>query len=494
MNGNGKNVVLFPFMAQGHLNPFLDLARLFAFRAPSLTITFVSTPANNLSLRPRFLSYPTIRFLDLSFHIDGDPPLPDNAENTDVFTTQSYISRFYLGSESLFRHSFHRLISQITESDGGRPPVCIISDMFLAWTIDFAHSFGSLHIPLYTSGPYAMSIYNSIWTHLPHTLTCSDVFTLPDVPGITLHRTQLSNNMKAASKDKRSSEFVKRQADCCRRSDGSLWNTVEVLEKSSLHNWAQSTGKPVWAIGPLLPRSCDEHERGGKRPGLSPEACIEWLNLHPPNSVLYVSFGSQNSVTVAQMKELANGLEQSGRPFIWALRNPTGFDGRESFREEWLPDGFQERMKDSKHGLLVHNWAPQIDILSHTSTGAFLSHCGWNSVLESLGRGVPIIGWPLAAEQFYNSKLLEEELGACMELARGSDAIVEGGDVARIVRLVMEGEEGEEMRRKAKGLREEMKMAVMEGDGQRGSSLRAFDDFVETLILRCDKSEKPERE
>nr|DAD30590.1 TPA_asm: hypothetical protein HUJ06_009441 [Nelumbo nucifera] len=67
-------------------------------------------------------------------------------------------------------------------------------------------------------------------------------------------------------------------------------------------------------------------------------------------------------------------------------------------------------MKESKQGLLVHNWAPQIDILSHTSTGAFLSHCGWNSVLESLRRGVPIIWWLLAAEQFYNSKLLEEEL------------------------------------------------------------------------------------
>ncbi|KAF8395865.1 hypothetical protein HHK36_019820 [Tetracentron sinense] len=471
----------------GHLNPFLDLARLLATRSPTLTITIVSTPANILTLRPRFLSYPTIRFADLPFQISDHSDLPDNAENTDILTTQSSISRFYHASESL-KPSFHRLISHLTQSDGGRPPICIVSDMFLAWTVDVAHKFGSLHVPLYTSGPYAMSIYNSIWTHLPHRLTSHDPLTLPDLPHITIHRTQLSRNMKSATGNDPSSRFTVRQAEYCRRSDGSIWNTVDVIEKSSLDHWAQSMGKPVWAIGPLLPISSKEYERGGKMPGLSPEICIEWLDQHPPNTVVYVSFGSQNSVPAAQMFELANGLEQSGKSFIWVLRNPTGFDVGESFRNEWLPKGFQERMTESKRGLIVRNWAPQMEILSHRSTGAFLSHCGWNSVLESLSRGVPIIGWPLGSEQFYNSKLLEEELGVCVEVARGIDDRIEAGDVVRSVKLVLESEKGEEMRKKAEVLREEMVRAVSEVEGVKGSSLRALDDFVETLSTRGQKN------
>ncbi|KAF8403842.1 hypothetical protein HHK36_011948 [Tetracentron sinense] len=483
--GIDGTVVLFPFMAHGHLNPFLELAQLLSTRIPSFTITIVSTPANILNVRPRFLSYPTVRFSELHFHISDDS-LPADAQNTDTLTSQSAVTRFYHASESL-QPSFHRLISQITESDGGRPPICIVSDMFLGWTVDVAHSFGSHHVPLYTSGPYAMSIYNSIWTHLPQRLTCADHLTFPDLPGVTIDRTQLSRSMKSATENDPSSDFTIRQSEYCRRSDGSLWNTVEVLERSSLDNWARSTGKPVWAIGPLLPNSSKEFERVGKLPGLSPLVCTEWLNQHPPNSVVYVSFGSQNTIPVALMIELAKGLEESGKAFIWVIRNPPGFEVGESFRAEWLPEGFEDRITERKQGLLVRNWAPQLEILSHESIGAFLSHCGWNSVLESLSRGVPIIGWPIESEQFYNSKLLEEELGVCVELARGIDDMINGGDVARMVRLVLEGEE---MRRKSEVLREKMMTAVSVVEGVKGSSLQALDHFVETVRMWGQKYSK----
>ena len=126
----------------------------------------------------------------------------------------------------------------------------------------------------------------------------------------------------------------------------------------------------------------------------------------------------------------------------------------------------------------MRDWAPQLDILSHGSTGAFLSHCGWNSTIESLSRGVPIIGWPLAAEQFYNSKMMEEELGAGVELARGVEQNIAPAEVERVVRAVMEGQKGNEMRIKAKDLSRKMKSAMMEEGSVVGSSLSAFDDFV----------------
>ncbi|PPS17526.1 hypothetical protein GOBAR_AA03058 [Gossypium barbadense] len=127
-------------------------------------------------------------------------------------------------------------------------------------------------------------------------------------------------------------------------------------------------------------------------------------------NTLYISFGSQNTVSRSQMMELAIGLEKSWKPLIWVIRPPLGFDLKAEFRSEWLPEGFEARMKESNQGLLVKNWALQLEILSHKSTGAFLSHCGWNSIMESLSQGVKIIGWPMAAEQAFNSKMLVDEM------------------------------------------------------------------------------------
>ncbi|KAL5719496.1 hypothetical protein ACHQM5_012262 [Ranunculus cassubicifolius] len=484
-NGNGGSVhgevVLFPFMAQGHLNPFLDLARHLSYRLPSsITITIVSTPANTLKLRPRFLSYPTIRFADLS-------AFPNTVENTDALTSLTAISHFYRQAETLLQQPFKELLSNIIQSNGGKPPICIISDMFLGFTVDVAHSVGSHHVPLYTSGPYAMSIYNSIWTHFPH-LNCpgndeDDVIPLPDLPHIVVRRNQLSENMKMADPAKNPAcLYTKRQAEYCGRADGSLWNTVEVLEKKSLEDWEKSSKKPVWAIGPLLPSSKQEYERGGKNPIISPEMCMEWLDQQAENSVVYVSFGSQNSVPIPQMMELAKGLELSEKPFIWVLRNPTGADVNEEFNPEWLPEKFEDRMMDSKRGLIVRNWAPQMQILSHKAVGAFLSHCGWNSVLESLSRGVPIIAWSLGSEQYYNAKLMDEELGVCIEVGRGYNAKMDSGDIAAKVKMVLDGEKGKEMRRKAEALSEEMMMAIGTDAGAKGSSVKALEDFVATLV------------
>ncbi|XP_010252416.1 PREDICTED: UDP-glycosyltransferase 92A1-like [Nelumbo nucifera] len=178
--------------------------------------------------------------------------------------------------------------------------------------------------------------------------------------------------------------------------------------------------------------------------------------------------------------ELAKALESSGKIFIWVLRPPIGFDVNEEFRiEEWLPDGFEERMRESNRGLLIRRWAPQLEILSHNSTCAFLSHCGWNSVLESLRQGVPIIGWPLAAEQFFNSKLLEE-MEVCVEVARANSCEVGHEQIASVIELVMGGtEKGEKIRRKVCAVKEMIEDAVNDGESYKGSSVKAMDGFFD---------------
>lgn len=185
------------------------------------------------------------------------------------------------------------------------------------------------------------------------------------------------------------------------------------------------------------------------------------------------------------MKALALGLESSQQPFIWVVRPPLEAPLNSEFSAEFLPEGFEERVKENKLGLIIRKWAPQLLILSHPSTGGFLSHCGWNSVLESLTQGVPIIGWPMTADQFTNSKVLEEEVGVCIEMWRGKEGELEPETVERRVKMVMKEEKGNRLRQRAAEIREAALKAVSEDrNGEmKGSSVCAVDDMIRELTV-----------
>jgi len=168
------------------------------------------------------------------------------------------------------------------------------------------------------------------------------------------------------------------------------------------------------------------------------------------------------------------------------------FDINSEFRaKEWLPKGFEERIKDSRRGLLVYNWAPQMEILSHKSVAAFLTHGGWNSVLEALSHGVPLIGWPMAAEQFFNINLLEEKVGVCVEVARGKSCEVRYEDIVAKIELVMnETETGKEMKSKARQVMEMIKNATKDKEGFKGSSVEALDGFFSAAVSMRERTER----
>lgn len=370
--------------------------------------------------------------------------------------------------------------------------------MFLGWTVNVAKKHGIFHALFSTHGAYSTSIFFSLWLHLPHGYTDTDEFGLPGFPDtFHLHRLQLSRVLQEASEEEPRTKFLQRQLRYCLGSNGILCNMVEEMEKTRLQLLRNNLGLPVWCVGPLLPpfdlcsSSQFHHLRPRKKPGISIDDCIKWLNHHPPLSVLYISFGSQNSVSISQMMELAMGLEASGKPFIWVIRPPFGHSIDEDFKSEWLPEGFETRMTEGNRGLLVYRWAPQLEILSHGSTGMFLSHCGWNSVMESLSQGVPMIGWPLAAEQFYNSMMLDDELGVCVELARGVDDNVVQQRVAKVIGIVIgETEKGKEMKTKAAELREILKagMTIRDQECKDGSLNSVVDEFLMTCRLKTRKT------
>nr|XP_018630751.1 UDP-glycosyltransferase 92A1-like isoform X5 [Nicotiana tomentosiformis] len=400
MSDTQEHIVMLPFLALGHMIPFLALANKIQERT-SYKITIVSTPLNIKYLSSNIAKDSSnqvqnpnnISLVSLPYN-SSDHGLPPNTENTEALPLKDMVTIF--NSTLSLKDPLTKLILEIVKKDG--------------FNDSCTFSVSQLH-------PFM----------------------------------KLANGIKAIK------NFTK---------------------------------LPVWCIGPLLPQCMlKKGEKGqilesriGKDHGLSPEKCIEWLDKHPQSSVLYISFGSQNTISTSQMMALALGLEDSEKPFIWVVRPPIGFDLKGEFKSEWLPQGFQERVEKSNKGLIVKSWAPQLQILCHGSTGAFLTHCGWNSVLESLSQGVPIISWPLAGEQAFNSKMLMEEMGVCIELTKGVQSVIEKEDVKKVIDIVLSTSgKGKEMKEKANKIGISIREAVKE-EKFKGSSVKAMDDFISTLL------------
>ncbi|ONI29078.1 hypothetical protein PRUPE_1G179700 [Prunus persica] len=490
-----EHIVMLPFMAQGHLIPFLALARKIQQRT-GFTITIASTTLNiqylsaTIASTSNSQSDSNIHLAELSF-CSTDYGLPPNAESTEDLPL-SKIGDFVAASTSLEAPA-HRLILDIIAKEG-RPPLCIVSDMYFGWAANLANNLSTVHVTFTTGGAYGSAALVSIWLSLPHRCTASDEFPVPGFPeSYRFHISQLNPYLKAADGKDSGSRIFQPQISLSTKSFGWLCSTVEAIEPFGLEILRNYLRLPVWSIGPLLPTdalknsstldSSVSRQRAGKELGIPAETCLKWLDSHGSDSVIYISFGSQNTISATQMMELAIALEESGRPFIWVIRPPVGYDMKGEFRVEWLPQGFEDRMSKRKQGLLVHNWAPQLEILSHKSTSVFVSHCGWNSVMESLSQGVPIIGWPLGAEQAFNSKMLVEEMGVSVELTRGGQSDIARKEVKRLIELVMDKSgKGGEMREKACEIKEQIRAAIREEAEDKGSFVKAMDDFVATIL------------
>ncbi|KAL5990205.1 hypothetical protein ACLOJK_011102 [Asimina triloba] len=436
-------ILLLPYLAKGHFYPFIALATLLEQKT-SAAITIITTPLNIPTIRSSLPPNSAVRLASLPFNA-ADHGLPPHAENTHLLPPH-LVSRFLMCTQTL-KSSLDLLIADICARDG-RPPLCIVSDLLMSWSVDPARKHGLLHFTFRTFGAYAIrGLLSAI---------------------MTKDQSQLFSDSVAGTANDSFLEYCNKLIAYSEQSGGLLYNTVEELEKKTLDHF-RIASRRVWAIGPMtLARN------GESRSLLS---CVEWLDKQTPSSVLYISFGSENCINPPQMRELAKGLEQCGTPFVWVVRPPVECEN------EFFPAGFEERMSERKQGMFFKTWAPQVEILGHESTGAFLSHCGWNSTLESLSHGVPIIGWPLNMDQFFNSKMVEEELGVGVEIAQGCDAEINGAEVARVVGMVMDGESenGTEMRKKAREIEEAMKSAMVDEKNFKGSSVEALENFLQTI-------------
>ncbi|KAH7857737.1 hypothetical protein Vadar_016019 [Vaccinium darrowii] len=243
-----------------------------------------------------------------------------------------------------------------------------------------------------------------------------------------------------------------------------LVNSFDALESVALRAIEKLN---MVAIGPLIPSAFLE----GKNPSDSSTGgdLFEWLNSKPSESVVYVAFGSSISTTKQQMEEIERGLLECGRPFLWVVRATE--DGKLSCKEEL-----------NQQGLIV-SWCSQVEVLSHPSVGCFVTHCGWNSSLESLVSGVPVVSFPQWADQVTNGKLIEDVWKTGIRVTRNEEGIVGRGEIKKCIEVVMGGDEKRSNAKKWKDLGRE---AGEEG----GSSDKNLKTFVEELRASLKREAK----
>jgi scopoletin glucosyltransferase len=472
---------LLPFLSPGHMIPLGDIATLFASHGQQITI--ITTPANVhfftkslSSADPFFLRLHTVDFPSQQVG------LPDGVEslssNTDTDTTH----KIYVGSMLL-----HGPIKEFIEKD---PPDYIIGDCVFPWIHDLANKPHISTLAFTGYSLFSVSLIEALRVHRSNSHTNhSSSFVVPNFPhSITF----------CSGPPKTFIEFEERMLKTILKSKGLIINNFAELDgEDCIKHYEKTMGHKAWHLGPacLIHKTVQEKAERGSESVVSMRECLSWLNSKRDNSVLYICFGSICYFSDKQLYEIASGIENSGHKFIWVVPEKKGKENEsEEEKEKWLPKGFEERNIKNKKGLIIRGWAPQVMILSHTGVGAFMTHCGWNSTVEAVSAGIPMITWPMRGEQFYNEKLITDvrkigvEVGATewsLHSFQEKEKLVSRDSIEKAVRRLMDdGDEAKEIRQRAQEFGRKASRAVQEGGSSHNNLLTLIDDLKR---LRADK-------
>ncbi|EOA29264.1 hypothetical protein CARUB_v10025538mg [Capsella rubella] len=474
--------VLFPFMAQGHMIPMVDIARLLAQRG--VTITIVTTPHNaarfkNVLSRAIQSGLP-INLVQIKLP-SQESGSSEGHENLDLIDSLGASLTFFQ-TTNMLEEPVEKLLKEIQPR-----PSCIIADMCLPYTNRVAKNLGIPKIIF-----HGMCCFNLLCMHIMHqnhelleTIESEkEYFPIPNFPDrAEFTKSQLP--MLLPTGDWK--EFLDRMTEGENTSYGVIVNTIEELEPAYVRDYKKAKAGKVWSIGPVS--LCnkvgeDKAERGNKA-AIDQDECIKWLDSKDEGSVLYVCLGSICNLPLSQLKELGLGLEESGRPFIWVIR------GWEKYNKllDWITESsFKERTKE--RGLVIRGWSPQMLILSHPAVGGFLTHCGWNSTLEGITSGVPLLTWPLFGDQFCNEKLAVQVLKGGVRVGvedamRWGDeenigVLVDKEGVKRAVEELMgDSIDAKERRKRVKELGELAHKAVDEGGSSHSNITLLLQDIMQ---------------
>nr|QAV53754.1 UGT93R1 [Fagopyrum tataricum] len=446
-------VVVVPLPAQGHLNQLLQLSRLVT--TYGIPVHYVGFTNHNRQAKARVHGWDPQNSSLIRFH---DFQLSSNLVNAlststdDVHSTSKFPAHLQPVFEAAgyLQQPVSTLLWALAEEF---KRVVVVHDSLMGSVIQDVRLISNAEsYTFHTVSAFALFFY--IWELAGKPLQLDD----DDVPK------EIPPNEGCFTSD--FSDFMAKQYTYLSLSSGRLYNTSRSIEDKYmdlLQKLPMNLNKKLYAVGPLNPVIVT-----GKRK----HRCLDWLDKQPVNSVLYVSFGTTTSFSGEQIKELAKGLEQSEVRFIWVFRDADKTPGVEEGRRiDDVAPAFEERVKD--RGMVVRDWAPQLEILGHSSTGGFLSHCGWNSCMESVSMGVPMAAWPIHSDQPKNTVLVTQVLrvGIAVKDWECREKVVTASAVENAVRRLMASDE---MRRRAHELAGRVQGSVAPG----GVSHLEMDSFI----------------
>lgn len=255
-----------------------------------------------------------------------------------------------------------------------------------------------------------------------------------------------------------------------------ICNTVEELEPETVA--ALDAKQPFYSIGPIIPTELD---KGTIATSLWTESdCSQWLKTKSPGSVLYVSFGSYAHVSRNDLHEIAHGLSLNGVPFVWVLR-PDIVSSRDT---DPLPDGYTEKIKEQG---IIMPWCSQLKVLSDPAIGGFLTHCGWNSIIESVWNQVPLICFPLLTDQFTNRKLAVDDWRIGINLSDKERITKE--EVAEKINRLMEGKSRTEFKNTIEEVKKKLQGALVPDGSSDRNMDRLIKDLTDKIKIRQKKVE-----
>ncbi|KAL0387968.1 UNVERIFIED_CONTAM: UDP-glycosyltransferase 86A1 [Sesamum radiatum] len=472
------HAIVIPYPYQGHVTPMINLSISLASRG--FTITFVQiefihhfiSKAQNLPAAADHADFfgearksgLDIRYTTIS---DGFPVEFDRDVNFEEVW------------ESMLRDFPDRVDEIVVETMKAdesapettpRPPFLLIADTFYTWPATIAKKHDMVYVSLWTEPAivFSLNYHLELLTqngHVPYNGHADNhINYIPGIQSITTR--DLMTYLQDPELIPMLTQIVKKGFEQVKKADFILCNTVEELESEALS--ALNHKHPTYAIGPINFYT-DFTKTSIAKSFWSEFDCTQWLNSKPSGSVLYVSFGSMAESNNDEIAELAHGLLLSEVYFIWVLRpNITRGNGTDI-----LPEGFEDGLKDK--GLVVP-WCNQNTVLSSPAVGGFLTHCGWNSILESIWYDVPMICYPLIVDQPTNRKLVVDDWKIGVDLCDGEQVGKE--EVAsKINTFMMRGGSSVQMKQEMKKVSKNLHDAL----GVEGSSHRNFDRFVEDL-------------
>ncbi|CAI9780694.1 unnamed protein product [Fraxinus pennsylvanica] len=412
------HVLAIPYPAQGHVIPLMEVSLWLVKNG--VKVTFVNTDFNHNRVVKAFSNSDDIQELVNMVSI------PDGLECWD---DRNELGKLTKSIFSVMPGELEALITKINRSENDEIS-CVVADESMGWAFEVAEKMKLRRAAFWPATAALLGLGFSIPKILDEGIVDSNGRPLKN------QMIQLSPKMPAMNSmhfiwtcigDQATQKiifdvFVKNKKSV-KLADWIICNSSEDLEPGAF-----SLFPNILPIGPLLASN-----RLGKSAGYFwPEdnACLDWLNQKPKNSVIYVAFGSFTVFDQTQFEELALGLELTNRPFLWVVRSDSTDKADKPY-----PKGFQDRVHS--RGKMV-GWTPQQRVLSHPSIACFISHCGWNSTIEGISNGIPFLCWPYFADQFLNESYICEDWKVGLGFKKDENGVISQEEIKNKIEQILE--------------------------------------------------------